>query len=81
MFGVYSYFFHSGFSSDFCDFVTCHETMYFEFVSYLKLFVNLRTEMTWGTGTGDKELIWALQVELVAEFALLEVSLYHMRIS
>lgn len=55
--------------------------MYFEFVSYLKLFVNLRTEMTWGTGTGDKELTWALQVELVAEFALLEVSLYHMRIS
>lgn len=31
------------------------------------MFVNLRSEMTWGTG-----VIWYMQVELVAKFALLE---------
>lgn len=34
------------------------------------LFVNLRVELTWGTG--DKELTWCMQVGLVAKFALLE---------
>lgn len=45
----------------------------------LKLFVNVRTAVTWGTG--DKDLTWCVQVELVAEFALLEILLYHMRIN
>lgn len=45
----------------------------------LKLFVNVRTVITWGTG--DKDPTWCVQVELVAEFALLEISLYPMRIN
>lgn len=45
----------------------------------LKLFVNVRTVVTWSTG--DKDATWGVQAELVAEFALLEISLYPMRIN
>lgn len=45
----------------------------------LKLLVNVRTAVT--RGAGDKDPTWYVQVQLVAEFALLEISLYHMRIN